>query len=647
MKLNYDFDLASVVILVFILYWLLAKRGIQRKGNRIFLCMVVTALLSVIADMVPWMVGPPDGIGDDLFWLDFSHFWYLFLHSNLLPVILVYYIIYVVGLDYRLREYHFAMIAIPAVFGTLVLLFNFFTHKMFYYDDLGNYFHGPWFNITYCVAAFYLLLAILLLFMYRKALTGTFFIPLMTIIVMSIIPVVIQFYFRFLLVEVFCQSVGMLAALFTMEGKEDVTNPVTKVLSRYMLLSTARSCIQFEGELEILLIKLQDIRRYYTILGLEASTQILKEVAFWLDKRFKGRSCYDCDNGHFALVGEPITSEERRAIKDAVITRFQKTWGKGILETVIPVQLCNICLPSDVSSVNDLIMIMDQSFEGSSSVILEEQDVIAKYRRRSWVVGLIRDALDKHSFEVWYQPIWNRTIEGFPSAEALIRLRDGRGGYIPPDEFIRIAEEDGLIIPIGHFVLEEVCRFYRDEKLETKGVEYLEVNLSVAQCMNKRLADDFRSILEEYRVPSNRINLEVTESAAYDSRFSLLNTVNSLSGLGFAFSLDDYGTGYSNVSYMYDIPFTLIKLDKSILWSAYHPKTGEGTENARIYLESTLKMMKDMHYLVLVEGVETQIQKDELTRCGCDYLQGYFFSKPLPPKDYLDFLARQGQKPEG
>ena len=121
---------------------------------------------------------------------------------------------------------------------------------------------------------------------------------------------------------------------------------------------------------------------------------------------------------------------------------------------------------------------------------------------------------------------------------------------------------------------------------------------------------------------------------------SLKETVLALRNRGFSFSLDDYGTGYSNFSYMFDMPFSIIKLDKSILWSAMSPKTGQEDRNAMVLLESTLNMMQKMNYRIVVEGVETERQKTLLESFHCDYFQGFYFLKPAPAEPFLEFVCK-------
>ena len=135
-----------------------------------------------------------------------------------------------------------------------------------------------------------------------------------------------------------------------------------------------------------------------------------------------------------------------------------------------------------------------------------------------------------------------------------------------------------------------------------------------------------------------RRNLELTETVDVFRNSIFNDTLKQLKDYGFTFSMDDYGTGYSNIAYMYEMPFSIIKIDKSILWKAIDPKTGEGQGNAVIYLENTIRMLKSMDYMVLVEGVESLEQKMFLESLDVDYLQGYYFSKPVRKQVFTDYL---------
>ena len=203
------------------------------------------------------------------------------------------------------------------------------------------------------------------------------------------------------------------------------------------------------------------------------------------------------------------------------------------------------------------------------------------------------------------------------------------------DIFIPIAEKEGYILRIGKFVFEEVCRFYSENKLEEKGIEYIEVNLSVVQCMQYRFAEEFIEIMNKYGIKPSQINFEITETSAttsYNAMIRNLNVFNVFNDNGVSLSLDDYGTGYSNISYIYTLPFDRIKVDKCILWSA------DSNPKAYVTLKNTFQMAKKLNMSLVMEGVETEEQVRRLLDLQCDYFQGYFFSKAVNGGEFIKYI---------
>ena len=197
---------------------------------------------------------------------------------------------------------------------------------------------------------------------------------------------------------------------------------------------------------------------------------------------------------------------------------------------------------------------------------------------------------------------------------------------------ITAAEKSGAIHKIGAIVFEKVCQFIASDDFKKLGLDYIEVNLSVAQIMNSDLPDVILSTMKEYGVSPDKINLEITETAAAYAQDVMTENLDKLTKAGLSFSLDDYGTGYSNMKRVIQLPLKIIKLDKSFVDENNNPKMW-------IFLENTVKMLKDMKMEIVVEGVETQEMLDAFSDLKCDFIQGYFFSKPIPKNDFVAFIA--------
>jgi EAL domain-containing protein (putative c-di-GMP-specific phosphodiesterase class I) len=245
--------------------------------------------------------------------------------------------------------------------------------------------------------------------------------------------------------------------------------------------------------------------------------------------------------------------------------------------------------------------------------------------------GIIESALAEHKFMVYYQPIYSVKEKRFNSAEALVRLYDDKYGFISPEIFIRAAERSGAIHKIGAFVLEEVCRFIASEEFQGLGLEYIEVNLSVVQCIQSGLAGEVMDTLRRYDVSPDKINLEITETAISYSQNILMENLDALTQAGIKFSLDDFGTGYSNVRRIASLPFHLIKLDKTFTDAEHNPKL-------LIVLKNTIRMIKDMNMEIVVEGIENRKLVEQFAALECEYIQGYYYSKPIPRDEFVTFV---------
>jgi len=171
-------------------------------------------------------------------------------------------------------------------------------------------------------------------------------------------------------------------------------------------------------------------------------------------------------------------------------------------------------------------------------------------------------------------------------------------------------------------------------RLLEKGVEYIDINLSVVQCMQENMSGKLITALRNYGIDHSQINIEITETAAANSPRILQQNMNELWKHDIHFSLDDFGTGYSNMSYIMDLPFNVIKFDKHFINMASTTKKG------KLLLESSVNMMKNLKLKVVAEGVETKEQCEMLKSLGIEYLQGYYFSKPIPGNEFIHFVNR-------
>jgi EAL domain-containing protein (putative c-di-GMP-specific phosphodiesterase class I) len=255
---------------------------------------------------------------------------------------------------------------------------------------------------------------------------------------------------------------------------------------------------------------------------------------------------------------------------------------------------------------------------GTRSLFRPEMDTELKTRRA--LEALIRKAVASGSFELHYQPIVNAADRRLAGFEALLRLPDGAGRLVPPATFIPLAESLGLITEIGGWVIRRACM----DAADWPSKLVIAVNLSPAQFEAGDLVPTVREALAVSGLPARRLELEITEGFLLSRSESVLAQLAELKALGVQIAMDDFGTGYSSLSYLWKFPFDKLKIDQSFARAL-------GTdEHLPSVLEAIVALGRKLGMRVTAEGVETGPQADFLAGIGCDQLQGYYLSRPLP-----------------
>ena len=260
--------------------------------------------------------------------------------------------------------------------------------------------------------------------------------------------------------------------------------------------------------------------------------------------------------------------------------------------------------------------------------------------RQDVILKILKEAIRTNGIEMYYQPIWNVKEQKFSNCEALVRLKDDKTmGFISPEEFIPVAERNFLIMQLSSKIFENVFQFMSQNDLPAQGLKHMEVNLSAIESVDIGFPSIMKELLEKYNINPSMVNLEITESIAITSGRRLKRNMEDLIRHGCSFSMDDFGTGYSNLSQITRADFSIIKIDKSLLWPIFEKKN-PNRQNAKILLENMVSMILQMGLQIVVEGVETQEQLDYLCSLGVNYIQGYYFSKPIKADEYLEFLKQ-------
>jgi EAL domain-containing protein (putative c-di-GMP-specific phosphodiesterase class I) len=527
----------------------------------------------------------------------------------------------------------------------IAIIINAFTGFIFYIDSDGVYRRNSGLIIIYLIAAFYLVFEVYLLCRYRKTVRRGEFIMLIAFVPLNLLAVVVQRINVSLRVEMLAMALTLFMIATAVQRPEEIIDGVVGTMSMHGFITDMYKAYSVGRPMNAVFIKIRNHRALRTNLGLEIYNQVLSRVGekfvqmgkiinLYIDVYYNGR-------GVFAIIAEGDMYEKTLDLSRLVVAYLQESFTLSNLEIKLNAKVCLARLPQDISGYN-LLLRFNNMFHRITPdldqvIILSDIASSRDFMIRNEIDEIIKRGIENNRFRMYYQPIYSVKDDRFVSAEALIRLEDDKYGFVSPAIFIPAAEASGAIHAIGDFVLEDVCRFIHRSDFNDNGLKYIEINLSVAQCIEPRLVERIRALISKYQVKTSQINLEITETAVdYDPRITD-NNIFTLWNMGFKFSLDDYGTGYSNIKRVVSLPLDIVKFDKSFVDEM-------DDQNMWIAIVNTVNMLKRMNKKILVEGVEDKRTLDRFVELGCDYIQGFYFSKPLNQTDFISFVREHNSR---
>ncbi|HET9715263.1 MAG TPA: EAL domain-containing protein [Pseudolabrys sp.] len=327
-----------------------------------------------------------------------------------------------------------------------------------------------------------------------------------------------------------------------------------------------------------------------------------------------------------------------KRIRDSVIRPYQVEGHQIVTDISIGISVA----PMDAVDSNELLRnadmaLYDAKADGRGTYRFFEPEMNTRMKVRRELEMDLRKALASEQFELYYQPLVVLRTNDVNAFEALLRWNHPTRGLVSPADFIPIAEETGLIVPLGEWVLKAACF----EAVSWPENIKVAVNLSPAQLNSRNLVSMVMAALKESGMPPHKLQLEITETVLLQNTFTTLATLHELRKMGVQIALDDFGTGYSSLSYLRSFPFDKIKIDRSFIQDL-----SNGSEPLAI-VNAVAGLAKCLNMTSTAEGVETQEQMETLQAIGCTEMQGYLFSQPRPASEIRQFFSRQLSRDAG
>lgn len=388
----------------------------------------------------------------------------------------------------------------------------------------------------------------------------------------------------------------------------------------------------------VLFLDLDDFKKVNDSLGHEAGDKLLIEAARRLNLAVRKQDTVGRLGGDEFIVLLRTLNEDYNALDVAenLLTLFREPFKIDNRELILTLSIGIAISPENGTGASDLLRNADTAMyqakemgRNTYSFYTKEMNIIML--RRFEIEEQMHGALERSEFEVYFQPQLDVKSGRVTGAEALLRWHSPVLGNIRPDEFIPIAEQTGIIVPIGEFVIQQALQFLKLWENEHKGNYNMAVNVSPRQFRDNNLVSFIKESLHKEGISASRLEFEITEGVLMTGSSYIDATLTELHDLGIKLSMDDFGTGYSSLSYLRQYAFDVLKIDRSFINGITLNK-----EDCDL-VKATIAMAHSLGLTVVAEGVEQEEQLTLLNKLDCDYVQGFFFSKPIPANEMIKF----------
>ena len=622
---NYNLILPECVIIGTFLIFYFTQPRLPIKINKAFIYIIVIDLLTLLIDIVSsYCLEYFSNLDPFILRIQNVVFFVLFLQRIFCFLMFT---TIIVKRDIRTSKKEELIFLLPTMAAHIVVFMNFICDTIFRISDSGEYSQGPLYFLIYVCAYYYVSLSIFYVIRYRKNIsTGEFIFCLGYNLVLLIGYTLRIVYPRYLIMNFFT-LVSIIVIYLAFENPALFVEEKSGAFNRKALMHLF---MEMKPDKYPLILGFT-IHNYGELRDIYSNTQTDKGlylISSFLKQTFPKHMIFYLRDGRFVIVGKDFSQAEE--IKNKIRNRFNYAWNTAEdMDIFLEISFAQLN-PETINYDRDLLFTtmltslteIQSKNQTEVQVTIEniEEMELSKHIKRA-----VEIAVERNSLELFLQPVVDAKTKKLTGAEALARIRDSNGDIIPPSQFIPIAEKNGRINNLGKQIFEKTCQFLHDNDIEKMGLSWINVNLSPIQFLRRDLCESFTAILKKYDISAEKIHLEITEESMIDYEL-LQKQMESMKAAGFCFALDDYGRGYSNIARMKKCPFINVKLDMEFVWDYFKEKDK--------ILPTLVQTIKQMGFTITAEGIESLEMADAMSDIGCDFLQGFCFSQPLPAEEF-------------
>lgn len=392
----------------------------------------------------------------------------------------------------------------------------------------------------------------------------------------------------------------------------------------------------------VMKIYLESFKTLNDTFGYAFGELLLLEIAEYL-RSLPGCFVYRYLGVEFVVILEHGNYGQAAEIADRISSRFSQVWNINGTDCLCSVHIGIATYPGVAQNGEEIVKMVDQAVNesvdvGPNTYVVYDSQFHAKVQRRHQIAAALQEAVRGDQFEFYYNPIYCRSREAFLRAESSIRLFVPGVGPVSAAEFIPLAEDSGQVVEFQYYAIEKVCGFIRELEDMGAAFESIAVPVSAVLFFQMDMADKIGDLMEKYRVPPKKLALKINESVLTTAYLNANIAMQELSDLGVELILSNFGTGYSGISSILDLPVDVVKLERMFIWQL------EISERSGCLIEGLIGIANKLGLKIVAEGVETENQLEKLAAYNCDYEQGFYYSARVSKERLIQMLGRSLQE---
>lgn len=554
-----------------------------------------------------------------------------FISTPLMGLVYFYYTVSIIYEEEDRIPTYFYYMLLPAAFYMYLIAGNPFTHALFDISREGGYVQGNMIDTTYIVFYFYCIACFILVLLKRKRLDFIIRNILMIFPIVALLVVVIQEMFPHIVLSGSAATCALLIIYLYLQNKQISVDYMLGIPNKMVFMNTMKLRMKQSPEepFTVIMLSLRNFKQINDTYGQQMGDEFIKKVCEFMKQLANPHKLYRFGGDEFIILVKSEVADEIEGMVTNLFARMSQIWNIRHFSSLIGGAIGIIRYPDCGKDMEEMINAIEYTIfraktGGYPYICYCTPEFLEAVKRKNKVIEIIEETLEHDGFDVYFQPIWSVKEKRFVLAESLLRLMDSPIGPIYPSELIPIAEETGLISDMTYQILNKVCKFVKRLIKQGADFESITVNFSGMQFGQKDLIKTVFSIIEQNQIPFEKIKIEITESVMADNQEQVLDFINQIHEKGIQVGIDDFGTGYCNLVSVISMPVDVVKMDKSLLWSAMD------NEKSAIMMKNMTRTVQEMGMRVVSEGVESKEQKEFVEECGCDWIQGFLFARPMP-----------------